>query len=246
MIVTTPQELALADVRKCVSFCRKVSMPVLGVVENMSGFVCPNCGDVTEIFKAGGGERMAAEVGVDFLGRIPIDPQVVEAGDSGRPHVHHYARTETAKAFGRVMRPILELGAEVEARISPEEAPEPKQAGKENGAMRIAIPVAAGRLAMHFGHCEAFALIDVDADAKRILNQETVAAPDHQPGLLPPWLAERGADMIIAGGMGSRAQGLFAEQGIEVLVGAPAAEPERIVEAHLAGVLETGGNVCDH
>ena len=112
--------------------------------------------------------------------------------------------------------------------------------------MRIAIPVAGGKLAMHFGHCEEFALIDVDAAEKKVTGRKTAPAPAHQPGLLPRWLAEQGADMIIAGGMGMRAQNLFAEQNIEVVVGAPAEDPEVIVTAYLDGTLETGGNICDH
>jgi len=99
VVVTTPQDLAVADVRKCISFCRQLGMPVLGVVENMSGFVCPHCGETTDLFKAGGGERMAAEMGVAFLGRIPIDPAVVASGDQGRPLVHHWASTPAAQAF---------------------------------------------------------------------------------------------------------------------------------------------------
>jgi predicted Fe-Mo cluster-binding NifX family protein len=112
--------------------------------------------------------------------------------------------------------------------------------------MRIAIPVAEGRLSRHFGHCEQFALVDVDPTARKILKREDVDAPPHQPGLLPPWLAERGADVIIAGGMGYRAQGLFAEHGIQVVVGAPADSPEKLVGAYLQGTLDEGENLCDH
>jgi predicted Fe-Mo cluster-binding NifX family protein len=112
--------------------------------------------------------------------------------------------------------------------------------------MRIALPVAAGTLCMHFGHCESFALIDVDEQTKQIIKSEAVAAPEHQPGLLPPWLAERGANLIIAGGMGSRAQDLFAQQGIRVITGAPAESPEAVVRAYLDGTLKVGQNACDH
>ncbi len=112
--------------------------------------------------------------------------------------------------------------------------------------MRIAIPLADGRLAMHFGHCERFALIDADAETREILKREEITAPPHEPGLLPRWLGERGANMIIAGGMGSRAQGLFAERGIRVVTGASADSPERVVQAYLDGTLVTGDNVCDH
>jgi predicted Fe-Mo cluster-binding NifX family protein len=112
--------------------------------------------------------------------------------------------------------------------------------------MRIAIPLANGRLAMHFGHCERFALVDVDTAEKKITSREDIEAPPHQPGLLPPWLAERGVTMIIAGGMGQRALGLFAEQGIQVVLGAAAETPERLVSDYLAGTLQVGENVCDH
>ena len=112
--------------------------------------------------------------------------------------------------------------------------------------MRIAIPIVQGDLSPHFGHCEAFELLDVDVEASSILDRRTVPAPDHQPGLLPRWLAEHGADMIIAGGMGSRAQELFLQQGIKVVVGAPRENPATIVEHYLAGTLETSGNICDH
>lgn len=112
--------------------------------------------------------------------------------------------------------------------------------------MKIAIPLAGGKLAMHFGHCERFALVEVDPAEKKILGREDVAAPPHQPGLLPPWLAERGATMIIAGGMGQRAQNLFTEHGIQVIVGAPSDTPERLVGDFLAGTLQAGENVCDH
>lgn len=112
--------------------------------------------------------------------------------------------------------------------------------------MRFAIPLADGKLAVHFGHCASFALLDVAPDGKSIMMREDVEAPPHQPGLLPPWLAERGVKRIIAGGMGQRAQALFAEHGIEIIVGAPVEAPERLVERCLAGTLSVGDNACDH
>ena len=112
--------------------------------------------------------------------------------------------------------------------------------------MRYAIPVSQGKLAAHFGHCEHFALFDVDEATKTIVHRELVASPGHQPGLLPVWLAEEGVTAVIAGGMGSRAQALFRENRIQVIVGALSDEPEQIVLTHLQGTLATGENVCDH
>ena len=114
IIVTTPQELALADVRKCINFCRKLNLRVLGVIENMSGFVCPNCGERVEIFNSGGGERMSREMDVPFLGRLPIDRRIVESCDQGKPYVYHFGRSQTAQAFAEVMRPILEIESKSE------------------------------------------------------------------------------------------------------------------------------------
>jgi predicted Fe-Mo cluster-binding NifX family protein len=99
---------------------------------------------------------------------------------------------------------------------------------------------------MHFGHCQHFALIDVDTSGKKIVSRKDIEAPPHQPGLLPPWLAEQGVTTVIAGGMGQRAHGLFAEQGMQVVVGAPAQTPEELVADYLGGGLVTGENTCDH
>ena len=109
VIVTTPQEVALSDVRKCISFCRNLNLPVIGVLENMSGFVCPKCGERTDIFKSGGGEKMARDMNVPFLGRIPIEPQIVEACDAGKPYLQYYSRSRTAKTFKEAMMPLLNL-----------------------------------------------------------------------------------------------------------------------------------------
>jgi len=111
--------------------------------------------------------------------------------------------------------------------------------------MRIAVPLANGRLATHFGHCEAMAIVDVN-DRKEITERAELTPPEHAPGLLPRWLAEQGVDTIIAGGMGMRAQNLFAQQSIQVVTGAGAEAPDVLVRSYLDGTLETGPNACDH
>ena len=112
--------------------------------------------------------------------------------------------------------------------------------------MRIAVPVTNGQLAQHFGHCEKFALIDVDSQNHAIASSTEVDAPEHQPGLLPKWLGERGVNLVIAGGMGSRAQALFAAASIQVLAGAPPESAETVVRRYLDGTLVTVENRCDH
>jgi len=102
VIVTTPQEVALLDSRKSVTFARKLNIPILGIVENMSGMVCPHCGETVDLFKSGGGEKAANEMGVNFLGKVPIDPMVVVQGDSGKPYVLEVKDTPTALAFRKI------------------------------------------------------------------------------------------------------------------------------------------------
>jgi len=99
VVVTTPQELAISDVRRCVTFCDKVVVPVSGILENMSGWQCPHCGAEFDLFGAGGGEKLAREMRVPFLGRIPIDPQVVTAGDSGIELLDRYPESPATRAF---------------------------------------------------------------------------------------------------------------------------------------------------
>jgi Mrp family chromosome partitioning ATPase len=107
VVVTTPQEVALSDVRRGITFCRNLDLPVLGVLENMSGFVCPKCGQRTDIFKSGGGESMATTMNVPFLGQIPIDPQIVEACDSGQPYVDKYRQSQAAQAFSEAVTRLV-------------------------------------------------------------------------------------------------------------------------------------------
>ncbi len=107
LIVTTPQDLAVADVRRCVSFCRKLSVPVLGILENMSGLTCPECGKKVNLFKAGGGRALAQETQVPFLGEIPLDPQIVTSGDSGAPFAQAEVQTPAGAAFAELVQAML-------------------------------------------------------------------------------------------------------------------------------------------
>jgi Mrp family chromosome partitioning ATPase len=107
LVVTTPQEVALLDSRKAVNFARKLGVPVLGVVENMSGFICPHCGKRTDLFKTGGGEKAAKEMNVPFLGKIPFEPGIVSSGDEGKPFVWDQKESEAGKTFNQMVDQIV-------------------------------------------------------------------------------------------------------------------------------------------
>ncbi len=108
IIVTTPQEVALLDSRKAVNFSKQIKLPVIGVVENMSGLVCPHCGKKIYLFKEGGGEKAAEELGVPFLGKVPIEPKIVEDEDAGIPFLEDLKDSETAKAFMAIVDKVIE------------------------------------------------------------------------------------------------------------------------------------------
>jgi predicted Fe-Mo cluster-binding NifX family protein len=119
-----------------------------------------------------------------------------------------------------------------------------KNLEKRRKDMKFAIPLAEGVLCAHFGHCQQFAIIETEDG--QIKDKKLHTPPPHEPGVLPKWLAELGVKVVIAGGMGRRALGLFSEKGIEVTVGAPSSPPETLVEQYLQGTLIAGQNICDH
>ena len=261
LIVTTPQAVSTNDVRRSIGFSRQLDLPILGVIENMSGFVCPSCGTKVDVFGSGGGASMAEDMGVPFLGSIPIDPELVKACDAGSLGPFLAGGTPGATAFAAAVAKLIaniEGGSNKEAEMHSEPtarqagaAPDPSTASTQAGEGRkIAVPVTGGKLSAHFGHCEEFVIFSpketsggtaVEAEVVEVLE-----APPHQPGLLPAWLNERGVNMVIAGGMGSRAQELFSQAGVEVMVGAASTDPKEIVQSYLDGTLVAGQNVCDH
>lgn len=251
VIVTTPQDVAVDDVRRSVNFCRQTGNEVLGIVENMSGFVCPHCGERVDIFNAGGGDRLAAETGLPLLGKIPLDPAIVKAGDEGVALLQTREDSPAVLEIKRAIKPLLALsehGAQTDSPVEDEDrkdAMQPPEPGG-NGFLTIAVPTANGKLCEHFGHCEQFALVRVDAKHKEIQNIDFVSPPAHEPGVLPKWLAEHQANLVIAGGLGARAQSLLEQRNIQVLTGAAVAPPEELVQAYLQGSLATGANACDH
>jgi ATP-binding protein involved in chromosome partitioning len=245
VIVTTPQSVALIDVRKCVTFCRQLGLPVIGVVENMSGFVCPHCGERTELFKSGGGGEMADDMEVPFLGAVPFDPAVVLAADMGEPFIVKHAGTETGKIFAALAVPLLALKKR-EAPAASSACGSCSSCTDGSGRMKIALPVDGGKVSSHFGHAEKFAIFEVDCSSNSIADSIEAVPPPHEEGVLPEWLRDQGVNLIIAGGLGRKARQLFEEMGIDVVTGAPKDEPASVVRSHLDGTLESGDNACGH
>jgi ATP-binding protein involved in chromosome partitioning len=243
VIVTTPQEISLADVRKSINFCRQVHMDILGIVENMSGLMCPHCGKRIDLFKSRGGQITAEKEKLTLLGSLPIEPEVVNRGDLGRLD----DLMEKSNPFNREFEKIVEIIVQKTAKEAAPMKKDEKERKAQNAPAQsvvFAVPIAEGKLCSHFGHCDQFALIETAQGEIKAKTMHT--PPPHEPGVLPKWLHEMGAHIIIAGGMGSRAQQLFSENGIKVLTGAPADSPESLVRQYLSDSLVTGGNVCDH
>ena len=107
IIVTTPQEISLLDVKKSISFVKQLNVPITGIIENMSGFICPHCGKSVDIFKTGGGQRMAHTLKIPFLGSIPIEPGIVEASDEGKPFLSSDAETEGRRKLNEIVDKII-------------------------------------------------------------------------------------------------------------------------------------------
>ncbi|MFC1853530.1 iron-sulfur cluster carrier protein MrpORP [candidate division CSSED10-310 bacterium] len=249
LIITTPQDLSINDVRKSIEFCRVLNLPVLGVIENMSGFVCPHCNNRIDIFKSGGGKKMAESMMVPFLGSIPLDPDLVTTSDSGLPYLFRYPGSETAQAIQRALLPIMKLEARVpdkKEEIVTRQNINEDDVRADDGKINIAIPLVENRLSAHFGHCNEFLIAKVDRASGDILKRKLVPAPPHEPGMLPSWLHDQGAQVIIAGGMGQRAQQLFQQKGLTVVVGAESREPDVIIRDYINETLTLGENLCDH
>ena len=244
IVVTSPQDVALLDSRKCVHFVGQIGQRMLGIIENMSGFICPSCGDRIDLFKTGGGERAATELHVPFLGRIPISAAMVDAGDSGRPIVLHHPEDPASLALTEIARG-LQAGWD---------APTAKDLPKGTQTMTAKRTVAVasdndqdlkGEVSMHFGRCPFFTLVEVEDGAIR--DSRVVPNPhydNHQPGIMPGFIHSLGAHVILAGGMGPKAVQLFHGFGMDVATGA-IGQVDKVVQAYLAGQL-SGIVPCHH
>jgi Mrp family chromosome partitioning ATPase/predicted Fe-Mo cluster-binding NifX family protein len=264
IVVATPQDVAIADVEKSIVFCRQVRTRVIGVVENMSGFVCPHCGKEVDIFKTGGAEKLARDMGVPFLGRIPMVPEIVQACDEGRCTIEDLKTDSLKGPLEEVASRIADLTEPGAGDTGPDDrvaqgAAAPAEASRAEPAAapagdnpetpaevtaRIAVPTENGRLSTHFGHSSLFAVFDVKG--KEIVGERHLEPPPHGPGVIPSWLHEQKVDTVIACGLGQRAISRFEAAGIQVVSGVSPGPARDVVTAYLGGTLVAGENVCDH
>ncbi len=242
VVVTTPQAVSTSDVRRSIKFCEKVNLPVLGVVENMSGYVDPSTGKTLNLFGFGGGEAMAEEMHVPFLGRIPIEPQIVKACDEGKPFVYFYGKTEAAQKFQGVTETMLK---EVETRQALKEKAKKARSEKPAHIRRYAVPVEHGMLSEHFGHAEQFAIVDYDLEQNKVVKMSSKTPPSEGNGAYSQFLDELATDIVIARGIGGGTRDNLSGRGIELVTGADPGKPSELVKAHAVGDLEAGDSTCD-
>ena len=218
VVVTSPQELVAMIVEKAVNMAGMMDIPVLGLVENMAYFRCPDNGKDYPIFGESHIGEVADKHDLKLLARLPVDPRIAEAADAGQIE-------------------YLEGGWLSEAADLLE--------GTEDKAMvKIAVASEGDKVTEHFGHCRNFNIYE--AREGEILTSESLPNPGHRPGFLPNYLQDQGVKVIISGGMGGGAVDLFCEKGIEVVVGA-SGDAREAAQAWLDGSLVSSGSVCrDH
>ena len=223
LLVTTPQEVSLIDVKKSYNFCKKVKMRILGLVENMSGFICPHCGKEVDLFKRGGGERLAEELGIRFLGRIPVDPRVVFAGDAGKPMIAAYPESKTAEAFEEIVRNVVAATEELYRDV------------EEGRYMRLAVPVDGPTVSPEADSAPMFAIYDIEKG--QILVKDVIKRPEDTP--LDLWLKEQVVTHLLTPKLSEELQNQLDRMGVRVVVGIPEKiKSDMAVQDYIAGIIK--------
>jgi Mrp family chromosome partitioning ATPase/predicted Fe-Mo cluster-binding NifX family protein len=227
IIVTSPQDLVAMIVAKAVNMAKMMNVPILGIVENMSYFECPDCGNTHHIFGESSIDAVAGKFGIPVIGKLPIDPKIAESCDIGKIELY---QSGALNEMVDTLDNLLDQGTPVTK----------KEEGKKI-MLKIAVATENAAVAQHFGHCATYTMFTTEEG--KITNTESIVSPEHVPGLLPKFLGEKGADVVIAGGMGAKAVELFNVQNIEVITGATG-DPQKNAELYLAGSLVSTGSVC--
>lgn len=224
VIVTSPQELVSMIVSKAVKMAEMMKVPVLGLVENLSYFKCPDNGKEYKIFGESHIDEIAERHGLKVLAKLPVDPKISAACDAGMIELFD---GNWFDVFGGVLAGDL--------------SEENKIKSEEKKMMKIAVAAEGKKVTEHFGHCVNFMLYDTENG--KILKEESVENPGHKPGFLPNFLADRGVKVVISGGMGQGAVDIFNERDVEVITGA-SGDARTAVERYLKGELKSTGSVC--
>jgi len=221
IIVTSPQELVSMIVEKAVKMAENMNIPIIGVVENMSYFKCPDCNKEYKIFGDSKIEEVAKKHNLDVLANLPIDPKIALQCDKG---VIELCDDRYFDKIAEILENMLEIS-------------------EKNGGNKMKIAVASenGMVTEHFGHCETFNIFETENN--KIVKSETIPNPGHKPGFLPNFLHDMGVNVIISGGMGGGAVDIFNEHGIEVITGARG-NAEALANSYLKGELKSTGSVC--
>lgn len=214
IIVTSPQELVSMIVSKAVSMALKMNIPIIGLVENMAYFRCPDCNKEHKIFGNSNIENIADKYNLKVLARLPIDPKIAEACD----------KVTIESIEGDWLNNVAEILK--------------KDGGKK---MKIAVASEKEMVTEHFGHCVNFNIYEVEND--QIVKSDSIPNPGHRPGFLPNFLNDMGVNVIISGGMGGGAVDIFNEKGIEVILGARG-DARTAAEQYLQGKLQSTGSIC--
>ena len=246
IIVTTPQGLAVEDVQKSITFCKKMNLDLLGIVENMSTFQCPHCGEAIEIFPGKGGELMAKESGLPLLAKLPLNHTLMEASDDGKL----MQAFKEMSSFDPIVQVLSELEEKQPVKKETDSMGAAAAAGthrKDDRIQTIAMPVNADNvLDAHFGHASGFAFFVVDTQKKIVVEDKTLTPPAHEPGVIPTWIAAQGTHVLLTGGLGESARKILVDKGVDVVVGVASDNAEKIAKDYLNDTLEIAGNQCNH
>lgn len=228
IIVTSPQELVSMIVSKAVKMAEMMGIPVVGLVENMAYFKCPDCGREHSVFGESHIEKIAQQYNLEILARLPVEPGIAAACDGGL--IEYYKGDWPDNVAERL------AGSEQSTAIRAEK--------EEGDRLKIAVASEGGMVTQHFGHCESFEVFD--SVNRQIIDSQSVPNPGHRPGFLPNFLNDLGVNVIISGGMGAGAIDIFNEKNIEVITGAQG-DARVAAELYLKGMLKSTGAVChDH
>lgn len=215
IVVTSPQELVSMIVSKAVKMAKMMNVPIIGLVENMSYFKCPDNGKNYNIFGDSHIEEIADKHNLKVLAKLPIDPKISAACDKGMIELYD----------GNLFNPVAKILEQME----------------EKEMIKIAVASENEMVTEHFGHCANFNIFE--AENNQIVKRQSIPNPGHKPGFLPNYLNDMGVNVIISGGMGGGAIDIFNEKGIDVIVGA-SGNAETVAEAYLQGSLKSTGSVC--